>query len=430
MVAVEEQQDPALDVLEYVRAGRVREGIDLCHARLAERPDDVQAVRVLARLLLEAGQAAVAGLLLDQALRANPSHGALRAELGTTLARLGRREAAVEAFERALLDDPSNTDAHFGLADLGATDELIRALRAAVSARPSDPIAHFALANALLAANDESGARGSFRRAVEIEPKITQRHVTAGARLVMAGRRDEARRMYAWGLTFNPADPQLRHMARALDGGTGPERAADDYVTALFDSFADGFDDTLVGRLEYRAPELVADAVRERLPVSAERTHAILDAGCGTGLCGPLLRPLASRLVGIDLSEQMLDRATATGAYDELRVGEIVEAMTAEPAAYDVIVAADVLPYFGALDGLFAATATALRPDGLLAVTVERCDEDGYVLRSSGRYAHSAAYLRQAAAEAGLLCFDLHECSLRLEAGKSVEGYVAVLGVA
>jgi predicted TPR repeat methyltransferase len=430
LVAVEEQQDPALDVLEYVRAGRVREGIDLCHARLAERPDDVQAVRVLARLLLEAGQAAVAGLLLDQALKANPSHGALRAELGTTLASVGRREAAVEAFERALLDDPSNADAHFGLTEMGATEELTRALRAAVSANPSDPVAHFALANALLAADDDSTARDSFRRAVELEPAMAQRHVTAGARLAMVGRHDEARRMYAWGLTLNPVDPQLRHMARALDGGMGPERAADDYVAALFDAFADGFDETLLGRLEYRAPELVVDAVRGRLPGSAERTLAVLDAGCGTGLCGPLLRPLASRLVGIDLSEQMLERATATGAYDELRLGEIARAMTAEPAAYDVIVAADVLPYFGTLDDLFAAAATALRPNGLMGVTVERSDDEGHELRSSGRYAHSADYLRQAAAEAGLLCLDLHECSLRLEAGKSVEGYVAALGVA
>lgn len=428
MVAVEEQTDPALDVLEYVRTGRVREGIDLCHARLAERPDDVQAVRVLARLLLEAGQPGVAGLLLDQALKANPAHGALRAELGMALASAGTRAAAVEAFERALLDDPSNTDAHLGLAGLDATDELVRALRAAVSARPSDPVAHFALANALLAADDERGARDSFRRAVELEPRIAQRHVTAGARLAMSGRHDEARRMYAWGLTLNPADPQLRHMARALDGGALPDRAAHDYVVALFDSFADGFDDTLVGRLEYRAPELVVDAVCRRLPTSPERTLTVLDAGCGTGLCGPLLRPLASRLVGIDLSEQMLERARATGAYDELRVGEVAEAMTAEAQGYDVIVAADVLPYFGALEDLFGAAATALRPDGLLAVTVERHDDLGYALRSSGRYAHSADYLRTTASDAGLRCLDVEECSSRLEAGKPVDGYVAVLG--
>jgi predicted TPR repeat methyltransferase len=430
VVAVEEQQNPALDVLEYVRTGRVREGIDLCHARLAEHPGDVQAVRVVAGLLLQAGQAAVAGLLLDQALKANPSHGALRAELGMALASAGSRDAAAEAFERALLDDPVNADAHFGLTELGATDVLIRALRAAVSARPSDPAAHFALGNALLDADDESAARDSFRRAVELEPKMARRHVTAGARLAMAGRYEQARRVYAWGLTFNPADPQLRHLARALDGGVGPERAADEYVADLFDDFADSFDDTLVGRLEYRAPELVVEAVRTRLPVPAERTLTVLDAGCGTGLCGSLLRPLAGRLVGIDLSEKMLERAQATGAYDELRVAEIAAAMMAEPAAYDVIVAADVLPYFGALDDLFAAAATALRPDGLLAVTVERYDEEGYVLRSSGRYAHGAAYLRSMAAEAGLRCLDLHECSPRLEAGKPVEGYVAVLGVA
>ena len=44
----------------------------------------------------------------------------------------------------------------------------------------------------------------------------------------------------------------------------------------------------------------------------------VLDAGCGTGLCGPLLAPYARRLIGVDLSEGMLALAKEKHVYDAL----------------------------------------------------------------------------------------------------------------
>jgi predicted TPR repeat methyltransferase len=123
----------------------------------------------------------------------------------------------------------------------------------------------------------------------------------------------------------------------------------------------------------------------------------------------------------------MLAVAEASAEYDELRVDEVTLAMEAEPAAYDLVVATDVLNYFGRLEEFFAAAARALRSNGRVAVTAERHDGDGYVLRSSGRYAHSADYLRAAAARAGLAPVNIRECSLRLELGSPVTGYTAVL---
>jgi predicted TPR repeat methyltransferase len=129
----------------------------------------------------------------------------------------------------------------------------------------------------------------------------------------------------------------------------------------------------------------------------------------------------------VDLSAGMLERAAHSGTYDELRIGELVAAMNAEPETYDLIVAADVLIYFGSLDELFEAAAGALRPAGLVAVTVERHGEDGYVIRTSGRYAHSEGYLRASSERAGLEVLDVRQCVSRLEMGEPVASYVAVL---
>ena len=95
----------------------------------------------------------------------------------------------------------------------------------------------------------------------------------------------------------------------------------------------------------------------------------VLDAGCGTGLAGLLFRPLASRL---DLSPGMIQKATDRGVYDRLDVGELCGSLAEHHGSYDLIVAADMWPYFGELDSVFSAVAGGLRAAAALARTVER----------------------------------------------------------
>jgi len=62
-------------------------------------------------------------------------------------------------------------------------------------------------------------------------------------------------------------------------------------VASVFDHFAPSFDAKLE-KLEYHAPQLVADACAAALGAPAGRLQ-VADVGCGTGLCGALLRPWA-----------------------------------------------------------------------------------------------------------------------------------------
>jgi predicted TPR repeat methyltransferase len=150
----------------------------------------------------------------------------------------------------------------------------------------------------------------------------------------------------------------------------------------------------------------------------------VLDAGCGTGLCGPLISPYARRLIGVDLSEQMLAHARARNVYDELVKGELSAYLREASTAFDVIVSADTLVYFGPLDEVAAAAANALRPGGRLILTVEELpgegSGDGYSISSSG---HSRAYLGRVLADVGLRPKILPS-ELRLEAGDPVPGLV------
>ena len=62
-------------------------------------------------------------------------------------------------------------------------------------------------------------------------------------------------------------------------------RASDAYIQKVFDSFATSFEAKLA-MLHYQAPMLIAAALADSGVVKAK--VEILDAGCGTGLCGPL----------------------------------------------------------------------------------------------------------------------------------------------
>jgi predicted TPR repeat methyltransferase len=95
----------------------------------------------------------------------------------------------------------------------------------------------------------------------------------------------------------------------SLGAETAPVAAPKEYVIGLFDRYADHFDEHLVGKLRYRTPSLLLDAVMRLAPSGNLGTLDILDLGCGTGLVGSLLRPLARTLTGVDISSNMLQIA-------------------------------------------------------------------------------------------------------------------------
>ncbi len=216
-------------------------------------------------------------------------------------------------------------------------------------------------------------------------------------------------------------------LAAARTGEAQPARADEAFVTALFDDYAPRFDDKLRGVLAYRAPELLADVAREAL--GERRELEVLDLGCGTGLAGPLLRPLARRLTGVDLSAGMLERARERGVYDELLTGEITRVLGELTGAYGLIAAADVLTYFGALEPVFEGVARRLAPGGVFAFTVEKGTEPGYRLASTARYVHHADYLRECARGAGLRPAVWREGVLRTESREPVHGHVVALAL-
>jgi predicted TPR repeat methyltransferase len=201
------------------------------------------------------------------------------------------------------------------------------------------------------------------------------------------------------------------------------------YIARLFDDYAPRFAAHLTNDLSYRGPQLIVQAL-DRLD-SARRFPSMLDLGCGTGLAAAALRARVDNLVGVDLSPRMVEKSLRTGLYDLAEVGEALAFLERrDMSSADLIVAADVLVYFGDLQPLFAAAARVLNPQGWFAFSIEAFEGEGFRLDTTMRFAHSASHVQGAAESAGLRALTLSPAPFRREAGRDVEGRIGVYGKA
>jgi predicted TPR repeat methyltransferase len=339
---------------------------------------------------------------------------------------MGRLEPAFRAYRRVVELLPTHADAwnNLGVVLRGQSlfDEADQAYRQAIAANPTHVAAWQNRGNLLARLRRFDEAITAYSRVLALQPRHAAAHDSLGRTLYRAGKVTEALEVYEEWLRVDPGNSVATHMLKACRGGDAPLRASDAYVRDTFDAFAGSFDQVL-DQLGYRAPALIADLLTRILPAS-DGALVIADAGCGTGLCAPFLRPRARRLVGIDLSSGMLARARARKTYDELVEAELTTWLARQRPVHDLIVSADTLCYFGALEHVLSGAATTLRPGGRLVFTVERAD-DGvteYQLTSSGRYSHAESYIRDALAGAMFTAVDIVPAVLRQEVGHDVHG--------
>jgi predicted TPR repeat methyltransferase len=407
--------------------GRQADALASYNRSLRYRPNDPETLNNRAAILIELGRLTEAMSSLDQALALAPGYPEALHNRATALIARKRHAEALSCCDQVLAVQPEAAEVlnnrGIALRNLNRKDEAIAAFRAALAGKPDSADFHANLGATLLETGQLDEAEQHLRTALAGKT-IALAFQNLAAVLYQKKKFSEAREVYRQWLDFEPDNPIPQHMI-AAGSDTAPERAGDQYIAELFNNFADTFETTLLG-LGYRVPELLTAQIQSALGADATPLR-ILDAGCGTGLAAPLLKPLTSRLVGVDLSSAMLDKARERKLYDELVVSELCTFMAARPTAFDLIILADTLVYFGALEEAFRTAHTALAAGGMLAFAVEsRSDGPDYQLELHGRYSHRPDYVTTLLAAAGYTVQSLEDIVIRCELNAGVAGIAVV----
>lgn len=369
----------------------MRDECERLEARLEEVPDDFPGWLELARSRNAARQSREALRAADNALTLHPSSLDALYEKAVAQLELGFTCEAAGAFTSILAIQPLHPNV---LVSLGSAYYQLRRLEEAgliweqavrVSASPAGILEDLAICYQRL---------GNFEKVAETWERV---------------------------LTFDAAHPLALHHLAALGKRPPVDRASEEYIVRLFNEFAGEFEATL-GSLGYDGPRLLAEIIANNtsdMPVG----WRILDLGCGTGLGAAYLRPWAARLEGVDLSPGMLDQARERKLYDELYCEEMTRFCERHPAAFNLIVAADTINYFGNLEPVIQKMGGSLRPSGRCAFFVERMEgecQDDFRLERHGRFSHRLPYVEQCLAGANLHVIAWNETFIRSEAGRPV----------
>ena len=158
------------------------------------------------------------------------------------------------------------------------------------------------------------------------------------------------------------------------------------YTQKLFDNFADTYE-LVLANIGYALPQCF-----RRITNDVE--GLIVDIGCGTGLIGVAYKTSFNRLIGIDCSPKMLEKAEQKQCYQKLICEDIIAFCQTEISKLkpQLITAADVCCYIENLEPLFKACS----PYPLI-FSIEKATPkvDTYQIQASGRIQHNPYFIAE-----------------------------------
>ncbi len=396
---------------------------------LSLRPDLAEAWLGRGNVLMHLERHDDALAAYDRALSLKPNLEGAWLGRGDVLWNQRRYEDAFAAYGKARSLKPDLAEAWVGqgnaLYRLRRLDEALAAYDKAIAQRPDLAEAWLGRGNVFYNSKRHDEALAAYDKAIAQKTDLAEAWHKRGIIKVIRGNEQEGQKdceqAVLLGASKEAVDFNLaRHGARK-NVPIVPRKIVED----IFDDHASYFDSHLVNELEYNVPSKLLDLILQR--AEKDKLGEALDLGCGTGLMGVELRPIVKRLVGVDLSRRMLEKAKALAIYDELACRDIVEFTESDTRSYDLVTSTDVFIYVGDLAAIFDAVYRRLNLGGYFALSVEATDEGNYVLSESGRYQHKKEYLEQLGHDNGFKIHAIEDCILRKEYQRGMPGFLALM---
>ncbi|MDF1484980.1 methyltransferase domain-containing protein [Ramlibacter sp. H39-3-26] len=384
---------------------------------------------ILGTLMAEkSGNAKGAQEIARRAVAAAPRWSVAVIELALLLARQNQFKEALEQAHRAVDLAPNDPNMLMHGVDIAHRaqhpEQALQWLRRADALVPGNLRIQHLIAQDLAATGQRAQALDALTALHEAHPENADILLDATKAAISLQKKRVSQTLARRLVALAPDNEEYKFWQQIAQGKTPATQIAGD-VTALFDQFAEKFDQHLVRGLQYQMPRVIAERIKVRYPGLKLN---VLDLGCGTGLLGVCLGRIDGALVGVDLSMKMIEQAARHGVYDRFHNVNLLDALQATPdSLYEVITAADVFIYVGDLSQAIPNACRILVPGGRLMFSCEAAtdDEADYVLHADNmRYAHKASHVQALCKAAGFDDVLIEATDLRLEKGQPVKGFI------
>ena len=419
-------------IQHLIAQGRLPEAATALNEAQQEAPRDARIFMLGLQLANRAGNLDGAVASGRRALKLAPRWHAAMIELALALVRKGGYDELAEALQLAKSamalapQDVGALDRAIAIAESAtAPQEAIAWAEAGARLRPNDVRYPLVLGQQHVWQKDFARAREHYQVAADMQPDnpLAQQGLLQCA---LALEDMPAAQVLTQALIERfPTNETVRYL-HALAHGQAPATQPAPVVTALFDQMAPTFDMHLVRGLQYKVPEQVAKML---LALHPDRKFNLLDLGCGTGLLGVYLGPIKGYIIGVDLSQKMIEQAARHQVYARFHNVNMLDALRETPAdQYEVITCLDALIYVGDLAPVIPNALRILKPGGHFIFSCEAAQEGepDLVLRvDTGRYVHRDTAVERLCREAGFAEVQIeHLPMLRMEYGVPMPGFL------
>ncbi len=411
---------------KYHQSGAFEQALQGYQALLAADQDNPQLCYLLALLFFEQEKMGEAAHWFNRVITLAPEAAPAHYNLGVIFFEQGDYYGAAQAYEEAAKLCPEDGDIFFNLAltrkKLGQFDKAFSCYQKALAITPEAEDVLYNIGVLCKDMHHHADGIWFFEKVVQNNPDHAPALNNLGYLYHMERQVDKAITVYHKLIALDHNSAMAAHMLAALTGQT-TATAPDSYIRAVFDSFSEHYDESLVEKLGYSTP----GQLREMLTAQHRQHFAVtLDMGCGTGLSGEAFQDVTEQLVGLDLSPNMLEVAGKKRLYDSLHETDIGSFLRDNTMTFDLFIAADVFVYIGDLQEIFSLVKKRAAQGGIFLFSTELAAHD-FALQPMGRYGHAEAYIRGLAQQCGFVVDKVQAANIRKEKEEWISGNLYML---
>lgn len=343
-------------------------------------------------------------------------------ELGLSYLKNGKIEHALNSFMKVLLHWPDCAEAYNNIGFIYFNkqnyEQAVQCFLRALKAHPSNGRFMHNIGMCYGKMSDWESAIKFYRMSIEEDGNYAHSYYNLAGIYRDLGQYEKALPLYEQVIVFNgELSIDAEFMVSSIKGNN-INSAPREYLTRLFDQYALYYDEHMHSQLSYNSA-----FVFEKLIKSIGRSYGtVLDIGCGTGAVGKYLMSASEYMIGIDLSECMIDVCKGKGYYSECLVGDFIDMPDfGNKGRFDCVTLCDVLIYYGEIHAMVKKSCDLLASKGDFIVNFEHGNIDNYQLDLNGRYRHGRDFVLGTLEEEGLVIKDIIESYSRVEQGKKID---------